>query len=589
MNFEQLTLIPPLLRAVASAGYTTPSPIQEKAIPPVLAGRDLLGCAQTGTGKTAAFALPILQLLAAKAPKRKGAIRALILTPTRELALQIQENFALYGQHLPLRSAVIFGGVGQGPQVAALRKGIDILVATPGRLNDLIGQGFIKLDAIEIFVLDEADRMLDMGFVHDVKKVIKLLPEKRQTLLFSATMPTEIVKLADSLLHKPTKVFVTPASTTVEKIEQTIYKVDKGNKRHLLAQLLRTPAVTSALVFTRTKHGADRVVRELSREGIKALAIHGNKSQGARQNALGQFKDGKIKVLVATDIAARGIDINELSHVFNYDLPNEPETYVHRIGRTGRAGNGGVAIAFCNFDELDYLRDIEKLIGFTIPEVKDHDWPMEIFEKAVKQPRGGKPQNAGNAKKAQPAKAGKAPASKGKKGQPAAQQGAKPPMAAGQGVSPAPKQHKNAPQKPAAAPAGRGQSRPQARGKNGPPPINPYENRTGGQAIITKKPIWGGSMPAPPTKGEDEMSRNNNRRRGGKNRGGQNKKNNQQPAGANAPVRPKAEKPPELPKNEKGVYDFSESELSEDKGIKVISRGNGEVKYASFEDYLKNN
>lgn len=586
MNFEQLTLIPPLLRAVAGAGYTQPSPIQEKAIPPVLAGRDLLGCAQTGTGKTAAFALPILQLLTAKAPRREKAIRALILTPTRELALQIQESFEMYGKYLPLRSAVIFGGVGQGPQVAALRKGVDVLVATPGRLNDLIQQGFIKLDAIEIFVLDEADRMLDMGFVQDVKKIIRLLPQQRQTLLFSATMPGEIISLADSLLQKPVKVFVTPASTTVEKIQQSLYKVDKGNKRYLLAHLLKEPGVASALVFTRTKHGADRVVRELGRDGIRALAIHGNKSQGARQNALAQFKEGKIKVLVATDIAARGIDINELSHVFNYDLPNIPETYVHRIGRTGRAGNGGIAISFCNFDELEYLQEIEKLIGFSIPEVKTHAWPMEIFEKTVKQPKGQKQaQTAQNAKpmgkkqgspKNTPKE--KAPALEPQKPHTAnkpkgkAQAGAKPPAA------------EKAAKKEAGLASPVGQRRGPVSRKNGSAPFNPYENRTGGRAIITKKPIWGSSMQEAPLKGEDEMARNNNRRR--KNRDAQNK--NQRPAEPLPPAKPKAEKPAELPQNEKGVYDFSEHELAEDNGIQVISRGNGETKYANFEDFLKN-
>lgn len=559
MNFKELTIISPLLRAVAEAGYTQPSPIQQKAIPPVLAGRDLLGCAQTGTGKTAAFALPILQLLTAKAPRRAKAIRTLVLTPTRELALQIEESFELYGKHLPLRSTVIFGGVSQGPQVAALRKGVDILVATPGRLNDLVGQGHIKLDAVEVFVLDEADRMLDMGFVQDVKRVIRQLPEKRQTLLFSATMPPEIVALADSLLHKPVKVFVTPASTTVEKIEQSLYKVDKTNKRHLLAQLLRAPDVTSALVFTRTKHGADRVVRELSRSGIRGMAIHGNKSQGARQNALGQFKDGKIQVLVATDIAARGIDINELSHVFNYDLPNIPETYVHRIGRTGRAGHGGIAVSFCCFDELEYLQDIEKLIGFAIPEVKGHDWPMEIFESTAKQPRN-------NQQKKASAPAAAAPQQSGEKQNK--------------------KRRKRGGDKQVAQPAGGRPKAPQkggqgARGKA--PAQNPYENRTGGQAIITKTPVWGSGMPVPPPKGEEDMTKKNNRKR--KSRGGQNKK--RQPENLPRQDKPQQEKAPELPKNANGVFDFSEAELAEDKALKVISRGSTETKYANFEDFLK--
>ena len=352
MKFSDLNLIPPILKAAAEAGYEEPSPIQQKAIPPVLAGRDLLGCAQTGTGKTAAFAMPILQRLAATpAPSGGRPIRALILTPTRELALQIDESFAAYGRHMRLAHCVIFGGVNQNPQVARLKKGVDILTATPGRLNDLIGQGYIDLKNVEIFVLDEADRMLDMGFVHDVKRVLACLPGQKQTLLFSATMPREIEELADGLLHGPEKVMVAPPATTVERIEQSVYFVDKGNKRHLLAQLLQKPEVTSALVFTRTKHGADRVVRELARASIGAMAIHGNKSQNARQDALGRFKDGRIRVLVATDIAARGIDVSGLSHVFNYDLPNIPETYVHRIGRTGRAGHAGVAVSFCDFEE----------------------------------------------------------------------------------------------------------------------------------------------------------------------------------------------------------------------------------------------
>ena len=388
MKFSDLNLIPPILKAAAEAGYEEPSPIQQKAIPPVLAGRDLLGCAQTGTGKTAAFAMPILQRLAATpAPSGGRPIRALILTPTRELALQIDESFAAYGRHMRLAHCVIFGGVNQNPQVARLKKGVDILTATPGRLNDLIGQGYIDLKNVEIFVLDEADRMLDMGFVHDVKRVLACLPGQKQTLLFSATMPREIEELADGLLHGPEKVMVAPPATTVERIEQSVYFVDKGNKRHLLAQLLQKPEVTSALVFTRTKHGADRVVRELARAGIGAMAIHGNKSQNARQDALGRFKDGRIRVLVATDIAARGIDVSGLSHVFNYDLPNIPETYVHRIGRTGRAGHVGVAVSFCDFEEKEYLADIEKLTHIRIPSV-EHEWPMQVFEKEEKQTQG---------------------------------------------------------------------------------------------------------------------------------------------------------------------------------------------------------
>ena len=402
MYFQQLGLISPLLQAVEEEGYTAPSPIQEQAIPPVLAGRDLVGCAQTGTGKTAAFALPILQLLYKQPPAPgKRPIRALILTPTRELAIQILESFQAYGRHTRLREAVVFGGVSQNPQVEALARGVDILVATPGRLNDLIGQGYVDLAQVQIFVLDEADRMLDMGFVHDVKKVIARLPAKKQTLLFSATMPPEIRELVDSLLQNPVKVAVTPVSSTVDAIRQRLYYVDKANKRHLLAYLLKDPAVTSALVFTRTKHGADRVVRDLGREGIRALAIHGNKSQNARQTALKSFKDGTLRVLVATDIAARGIDVEELSHVFNYDLPNVPETYVHRIGRTGRAGQSGDAISFCDFDEKPYVKDIEKLIKKHIPVVEEHPFPMQVFEPSPKPaprpprpPRSAEPRTA---------------------------------------------------------------------------------------------------------------------------------------------------------------------------------------------------
>ena len=391
MNFDELPLLPQLLTAVKACGYETPTPIQRDTIPTVLAGKDVLGCAQTGTGKTAAFALPILQRLYQERPAGKTRnIRALILTPTRELALQIQENFVAYGKRLPLRSCVIFGGVGQQPQVEQLKRGVDILVATPGRLNDLIGQGFISLAQIEIFVLDEADRMLDMGFIHDVKKVIALLPDKRQTLFFSATMPAEVEKLAMSILKNPVSVKVDPVSSTVDAIDQSLYLVDKANKKHLLADLLRRPEVESALVFTRTKHGADRVVRELSREGIQARAIHGDKSQGARQEALAQFKQGKIHVLIATDIAARGIDIAGLSHVFNYDLPHEPESYVHRIGRTGRAGHEGVAVSFCCIDEMKDLKAIEKLIGKPIPR-RESQLPMQVFTETVKQPPQPRP------------------------------------------------------------------------------------------------------------------------------------------------------------------------------------------------------
>lgn len=376
MTFEDLNLIEPILRALKTEGYTTPTPIQEQAIPILLQERDLLGCAQTGTGKTAAFAIPILQILSEKQifDKAKRPIKCLILTPTRELAIQINESFAAYGRHLFLRNTVIFGGVSQHPQTDALRNGVDILIATPGRLLDLMNQNFVQLNQLQMFVLDEADRMLDMGFVHDVKKIIAKIPPKRQTLFFSATMPTEIQKLADSILTNPLKVEVTPVSTTAETITQHLYFLEKGDKKKLLADLLKDKSIVSALVFTRTKHGADKVVKDLQALQVKAEAIHGNKSQNARQRALNNFKSGDTRVLVATDIAARGIDVDNLSHVINYELPNIPETYVHRIGRTGRAGASGIAFSFCDEEEVEFLKDIQKLINKQIPVVSDHPY-----------------------------------------------------------------------------------------------------------------------------------------------------------------------------------------------------------------------
>ncbi|MGE4277116.1 MAG: DEAD/DEAH box helicase [Lawsonibacter sp.] len=403
MTFFELGLSAPILAALNEQDYQAPSPIQEKAIPPALAGRDVLGCAQTGTGKTCAFATPILQRLDAS-PVPGHPIRALILTPTRELAIQIGESFTAYGKHLKLRHTVIFGGVGQNPQVAALNKGVDILVATPGRLMDLYDQGFVRLNQLEIFVLDEADRMLDMGFIHDVKKILKWLPTQKQTMLFSATMPREISDLVNSLLKHPVRVAVDPISSPVEAIRQSVYLVDKVNKSHLLAYLVRTKNVKNALVFTRTKHGANKVARDLEKEGISAAAIHGNKSQTARQQALADFKSGKIQCLVATDIAARGLDIEELSHVFNYNLPEVPETYVHRIGRTGRAGRDGEAIAFCDFSEKPLLKEVEKLIGRKISLVEEHPFPMELFE-APKKDKHGRPINEDDAEARAAAKA----------------------------------------------------------------------------------------------------------------------------------------------------------------------------------------
>ena len=388
MTFKELGLCAPHFTALDEQGDEKPSPIQEKAIPPALEGRDVLGCAQTGTGKTCAFAAPILQRLSA-AGRTDHPIRALILTPTRELAIQIDESFQAYGKYLSLRHAVIFGGVSQVPQVARLQEGVDILVATPGRLADLHQQGYIHLEQLEIFVLDEADRMLDMGFIHDVKKILKWLPAKKQTLFFSATMPPEITELVNSLLHHPVRVAVNPVSSTVEVIDQWVYFVDKGNKTSLLAYLIGHLQVTSALVFTRTKHGANKVARDLTKAGIPAAAIHGNKSQTARQQALADFKAGRIRCLVATDIAARGLDIDGLSHVFNYNLPEVPETYVHRIGRTGRAGRGGTAISLCDFGEKPLLRDIEKLIKRTVTVVEDHPYPMVVLE-APKRDKNGR-------------------------------------------------------------------------------------------------------------------------------------------------------------------------------------------------------
>ncbi|MBT3193856.1 MAG: DEAD/DEAH box helicase [Verrucomicrobia bacterium] len=374
-GFDQLGLADTLLRAVRDQRYATPTPIQEKAIPPALAGRDVFGCAQTGTGKTAAFVLPILQQLDADGPcNGKRRIRALVLTPTRELAAQISESAATYGAHLPLTHTVIYGGVNQNKQVNAIRRGIDVLVACPGRLLDLMNQGIVDLRGIEYFVLDEADRMLDMGFIHDVRRIIAKLPKQRQTLFFSATVPNAIRELADSLLTDPVTVRVTPAATTAETVDQALYMVGRKRKLDLLRHLLKDHTMQRTLVFTRTKHGADRVAKRLIKDKVPAAAIHGNKSQNARTRALEAFKRGDARVLVASDIAARGIDIDSISHVINYELPHEPETYVHRIGRTGRAGNSGRAISFCDLEEQPRLRSIEKLIRTAIPEIKDHPY-----------------------------------------------------------------------------------------------------------------------------------------------------------------------------------------------------------------------
>lgn len=399
MKFSQLDIIDPILKALEEEAYTSPTPIQEQSIPIVLAGEDLLACAQTGTGKTAAFAIPIIQLLQQAGFDHKKKIKALVLSPTRELAIQIGESFTAYGRHTKLKNTVIFGGVNQNPQVNTLKNGVDILIATPGRLLDLMNQGFVSLRDVEFFVLDEADRMLDMGFIHDIKKLLTVLPKKRQSLFFSATMPPEILKLASAILNSPKQVSVSPVSSTAEIIDQYIYFVDKGNKNALLVELLKNKEIKTALVFTRTKHGADKVVKHLLKYNIKAEAIHGNKAQNARQKALNNFKAQTTRVLVATDIAARGIDVDNLEYVFNFEMSNIAETYVHRIGRTGRAGAEGTAISFCDAEEKAYLKDVEKLIGKKIPVIDNHPFPLQDHnpvkaEKQNQQRRG----NAGHAR-----------------------------------------------------------------------------------------------------------------------------------------------------------------------------------------------
>lgn len=398
MNFEQLGLIEPLLKALKKEGYTHPTPIQAQSIPIVLNGQDLLGLAQTGTGKTAAFVLPVLQRLLENNYESKGYkhIRALILTPTRELASQIGDSIAAYGKHTGLKHEVIFGGVSQHAQTLALRYGTDILVATPGRLLDLMNQDYIHLDYLEHFVLDEADRMLDMGFIHDVKKIVRELPQEKQTLLFSATMPAQIADLTRNLLRNPAKVEVTPVSTTAEKVEQAIYYVNKRDKQSLLVHLLNEANIKRTLVFTKTKHGADRISRDLNKLNLRADAIHGNKTQGARERALLNFKTGKLRVLVATDIAARGIDVDDLTHVINFDLPNVPETYVHRIGRTGRAGTSGMALSFCDGEERSFLKDITKLIKLSIPVVHEHPFKPVVIEQTAHVPQQRKNGQANN-------------------------------------------------------------------------------------------------------------------------------------------------------------------------------------------------
>ena len=395
VDFESLNLCQPLLKALDEIGYVTPTPIQEQAIPLLIEGNDMLGCAQTGTGKTAAFSLPILDAMAEDPWSGKPQIRVLMLCPTRELASQIRDNIEEYARHLNIRSMVMFGGVSQRPQVKSLRQGVDILIATPGRLLDLIGQGHVNLSYVQFLVLDEADRMLDMGFIRDIRKILALIPEDRQSLLFSATMPSSIVELSRDMLYEPVRVEVSPESSTVEAIEQSLMFVMKKDKRDLLTHLIRDENPEKVLVFSRTKHGCNRIVKQLAQDEIEALAIHGNKSQGAREKALGRFREGSLQVLVATDVASRGIDVSDISHVINLDLPNESEVYVHRIGRTGRAGQGGIAIAFCDENEGEYLRGIEKTIRQEIPVDEDHPFHSEKAksrkgEKAPKKQQRGR-------------------------------------------------------------------------------------------------------------------------------------------------------------------------------------------------------
>ncbi len=549
MDFSELQLIRPLLRAVEEAGYSSPSPIQQKAIPPVLAGRDLLGCAQTGTGKTAAFALPILQRLSRTQPAEKD-IRALILTPTRELALQIDECFAAYGKYLKVSHTVIFGGVGQAPQVAALQKGVQVLTACPGRLNDLIGQGFVDLSHLEVFVLDEADRMLDMGFIHDVKKVIRQLPAKRQNLLFSATMPKEIEQLAAGILQKPVSVKVDPPSSTVDRIDQSLYRVAKADKKRLLALLLADPAVKNALVFSRTKHGANAIAAFLTKQGIEAAAIHGNKSQSARVAALEGFKSGRLKALVATDIAARGIDISELSHVFQLDLPEVPETYVHRIGRTGRAGAEGTAVAFCSPEEEEYLAAIEKLIRKKIPVRETPALPRPAQQEAARSAPTPAPAPRKEPKAEPPAQ---------QREEEKMEQNEKP----AQGLSASAKRRRR--RRRAAAQKGQA---PQG-GQNSQPRAEAGQKQNNGQ------------KPGAP--------KQNSQKQGGQN--GQNRGER-----AAAPARGPKQAPAARPVRETGEHTTRRGEkpakapartADEDPGLLLISRKPPAQKFASFEEYMK--
>ena len=578
MNFSELSLTRPLLRAVEEQGYTQPSPIQAKAIPPVLEGRDLLGCAQTGTGKTAAFALPMLQLLAARRPARSQ-VRALVLTPTRELALQIGESFAQLGKYTSIRHTVVFGGVGQGPQAAAMAKGVDVLIACPGRLNDLIGQGLADLSGVEIFVLDEADRMLDMGFVHDVKKVIAKLPAQRQNLMFSATMPKEIEQLADSFLHRPVTVKVDPPSSTVDRIEQTLYPVCKADKRRLLVWLLNEGGVPGALVFSRTKHGADRIAKDLTRAGVSAAAIHGNKSQSARVAALEGFKNGSTRVLVATDIAARGIDINELSHVINFDLPEVPETYVHRIGRTARAGKSGVAISFCCPEEQEYLAGIEKLIRKKLTRVTDHPFIAAANEPAPppapRPPRGARLRPQAPAAQTQRNEEPIVEEKKPSQPQPAQGKANQGQPAQGEALSASAKRRRRRHRAAVAAQQGQNQAPQQA--AKGQKAAQPQQKR-GQQPQRQQKP----TQPQQQKKAQPQRPAKQNAQKG--QQAPQRPERETEPRTQRAAAQPpKAERPQpaQRPARSRG------KKAEEDPGLLLISRRPPAQKFASFEEYIQ--
>ena len=578
MNFSELSLTRPLLRAVEEQGYTQPSPIQAKAIPPVLEGRDLLGCAQTGTGKTAAFALPMLQLLAARRPARSQ-VRALVLTPTRELALQIGESFAQLGKYTSIRHTVVFGGVGQGPQAAAMAKGVDVLIACPGRLNDLIGQGLADLSGVEIFVLDEADRMLDMGFVHDVKQVIAKLPAQRQNLMFSATMPKEIEQLADSFLHRPVTVKVDPPSSTVDRIEQTLYPVCKADKRRLLVWLLNEGGVPGALVFSRTKHGADRIAKDLTRAGVSAAAIHGNKSQSARVAALEGFKNGSTRVLVATDIAARGIDINELSHVINFDLPEVPETYVHRIGRTARAGKSGVAISFCCPEEQEYLAGIEKLIRKKLTRVTDHPFIAAANEPAPppapRPPRGARLRPQAPAAQTQRNEEPIVEEKKPSQPQPAQGKANQGQPAQGEALSASAKRRRRRHRAAAAAQQGQNQAPQQA--AKGQKAAQPQQKR-GQQPQRQQKP----TQPQQQKKAQPQRPAKQNAQKG--QQAPQRPERETEPRTQRAAAQPpKAERPQpaQRPARSRG------KKAEEDPGLLLISRRPPAQKFASFEEYIQ--